>query len=730
MDPVLSRSLASALERRRARARWLRCSAVLVCGLLSACLTSAPLQTAAWQPPEPAPDPQRRLPVPTAPEVARPDAAALFAPAWVSGYLLSPDGQQLSYVQAQADTDVVWRALLDARGRVTRSMPVWTLPAGSRVGSAAWKDDRRLIVTTRRPAEPAEVFVVPMGADQPPRPGQPLAQPLRLSQPGGTEALLALAPGDAQHLLLSRRLPSGVSEAHRVHLGSGRRTLAHRSTERGHTRWWADEQGHIRVVRLQPEDRGKAAVWWHRPQASAALQPLAEAKTAGWRHIEALRLDPSAQRMLAVRRSAVADELLMVDLNSGELTVRHVVDRRKPGSPRLSAVWQAPTQAEPMALELKGWRSDLASLDPAVQRIWLSLRTRLSGQDIRVLDISANGQRWLVSARNDRQAEQVHVFDVNAATLAELPGTQRVAEPAALLPLAPVEWTARDGSPRAGLFGRSPRREDAAKAPVLFAAVDQAPLWRFQPWTQWLAAAQGHPVLWSDLPARAESESFWTDALAVFARMNLPARDDACIVLAVPSAAVLPAATLAGALAAVDCVAVVVGLETEHSVAQGLSAWRHRHAASEGPGGPEPSHVANPDDDRLSRGLPSLLPVDGRWKNKRVAVFIAASADPAAAPAWQQRIVSWCEDLPEMSVLRSRWSAGRHGSPVDPALLQSVADFIAERSAASPGPTPVGLPMLPLIGGGELSVKRTDPARQACSDMSPMGASPRLAALR
>jgi len=407
----------------------------------------------------PAPAQVDAAPAAVAPEAPAPIPTSAFAARSPFSGLpqLSPDGRRIAF--SLDDDGKSWIGVLDIEsGDLVRKLP---LDEDQGLRWFGWAGNDRLLIGLVVPitsnwaeGRVARLFVADLATGQshyvgPSRGQGVVGDDVLYTDPAGEFVLLSLQPQLWVEPEVWRfRLDGTDTRGEKI------------AAQRGVRRWIADNSGVVRVG-LGYENR-KVKVWY-RKDAGDRLRVIARVRPGDkdeiWDVVRVLKgsdegvvFEPGESGRLALRR-----------FNYATREVGDIVYENPEWD--LSGV-DLGEDGQPLAIHFTDDRDRVVWLDPELARLQSRLQQALGGTDVNIADRSRDGSRLLISTGGASDPGTWFVYTAATRELNEFAQIRPGIDPAALAPVEPVTYAARDGTPiRAYLT--LPRGREAKGLPLV-----------------------------------------------------------------------------------------------------------------------------------------------------------------------------------------------------------------------------------------------------------------------
>lgn len=370
---------------------------------------------------------------------------------------LSPNGERVAYGVSTAEQEII--GVLDvATSALVNRVP---LGEGQELQWFEWAGDGRLLVSLSLPSHfygvdvrVTRLFVVQLdtGAVSYVGPkGQGFdGDDVIHIDPAGEFVLLSVQPDPFTEPQVWRfRLDGSDTEGERVE--------RHANV----WQWIADDEGLVRMG-LGFAD-GKLKVWYRK----TADEPL--------RLIARVGPDDEDELWDVVRVISGSDEGLVIEPGeSGHLALRRFdLATRETGE----ILYENPDwdieqvdldqHGQPMAVHFTDDRSRVVWLDPDLARLQARFEKALGGEDqVQIIERARNGERMLVGRSDADDPGAWYIYTPATRELAEFARLRPQIDPAALAPVRPVEFEARDGT-KIHAYLTLPRGREAKGLPLI-----------------------------------------------------------------------------------------------------------------------------------------------------------------------------------------------------------------------------------------------------------------------
>ena len=265
-------------------------------------------------------------------------------------------------------------------------------------------------------------------------------------------------PEDPDHILVStnKRNPE-VFDVYKLDLRTGAATVVAENPG-DITAWQTDHQGRLR---LAMRTEGLKTTLLYRATEKAAWTPIVttDYKTS----VLPLFFDQAGARFYAIsNRGRDKTGLVLID----------------PAKPDAEQVLQVPDEVDlgsaTWSIRLKklvsaSWQGDRVVrrfFDAATEKTWGRMQAKLPGYEINVQSQTLDESKFIVAASNDRTEGARYLYDARADTMTRLAVINPKIPEAAMAPMTPIRYTARDGLvihgyltlPTEAVLGRTERK--------------------------------------------------------------------------------------------------------------------------------------------------------------------------------------------------------------------------------------------------------------------------------
>ncbi|MCU0574587.1 MAG: S9 family peptidase [Syntrophobacteraceae bacterium] len=305
---------------------------------------------------------------------------------------------------------------------------------------------------------------------------------------GGRATLLDELPDDPDHVLITLSLAHQESaDVHRLNIRSG--SLEKVAGNNGRiVDWLADHSGRVRIAL---EKRGEKTVLLHRPHSDSAFQPVIEVDLEVTIKPLLFTFD---NRNLYAASNMGRDKLALVvfDLDGG-------MEREKLFEHRdfdIQALSHSRKRKVLTHVSTLGWRTEHHFFDERSRDLHESWRRRLGGDEIEVVDTSADEQVALLRTSSDLSPGRYYIACGTSRIPVELAVVNPWLPSDQLRPMTPVVVTARDGLALHGYL-TLPSPDHSAPFPAIVKVHGgpwQRDRWRYDAEVQFLAN-RGYAVL-------------------------------------------------------------------------------------------------------------------------------------------------------------------------------------------------------------------------------------------
>lgn len=425
-------------------------------------------------------------------------AAAFFRAPLFSHVALSPDGQHVAAVAARDGSEVVVVIRPDDRAtqplaKLERENP----RRSTTVRTLGWPGNDRLLVSLEMPAPFAigvrarqtRLMTVPLDGSGP----RYLGQHWRLQEWSQFQHdVVSWLPDDPEHVLLDLWMPEQIGVSVRqvdVESGAMRPVVSAMSGSLGFA---ADHRGQVRVgwggwrdervlwARIDPDDSFDEIV---------RFDPFDDEDHAGFA-FAGFSEDPATIYVLA-KSAAERDALYAYDLESktrGALVFgRPDVD--------ITGVRGSQQDGHLLSVSYDTERPQLHFVDEAAGKEQEQIDRALPDRTNRISSSSQDDRYALVESSGDQTPPRYYLFDRERRNLAFLFAAYPELDGAALAPMDPIQYRARDGLVIHGYLTR-PRQGEAPYPTIVYPHADPwgRDVWGWDPVAQWLAS-RGFAVL-------------------------------------------------------------------------------------------------------------------------------------------------------------------------------------------------------------------------------------------
>ncbi|TRW79302.1 S9 family peptidase [Mycolicibacterium sp. 018/SC-01/001] len=363
--------------------------------------------------------------------------ADLFRPPTRAAATISPDGTTLAFLAPWQNRLNVWISDLEDEAAEPRCV---TADANRSVLHYEWTDDPRCLIYLQdvNGDENWHVFRVnldhpePTAVDLTPFPGV-MALPIREVKNGTTTVMM-------------NKREITLLDAYELDIATGQLTLL--AENPGHVNnWLSNDRGDLLATSLTSDgdlelSRAHGGALHHIARFDGADYPVG---------IHPMTITPDGTGVwMGSNRGTDRTRLVRVDLTTGAETEvdshpEFDLDPRAAVSPVIPGpLIQDKRTGELLAVRYYGERQIIRALDPNFADVLANLE-ELSDGDLGRLSSDESGQRWVVGFNHDREPGVTYLYDHRTGQSRQLFRPLPHLDPAALAPMQPVTFTARDG---------------------------------------------------------------------------------------------------------------------------------------------------------------------------------------------------------------------------------------------------------------------------------------------
>ncbi len=334
---------------------------------------------------------------------------------------------------------------------------------------------------------------------------------------GGRATLLDELPDDPEHVLVTLTLPDRESaDVYRLSVQTGNMEKAAESNGRI-VDWLADHRGRVRIA---VEKCGEKTILLHRLKEDSPFRPVCE---VGFEDTLKPLLFTFDNANVYAASNVGRDKLALVVLDLRDGVERDVLFEHDAFD--MQAVNHSRHRRLLTSVSYLDWRMKHHFFDSRSRSLHDAWSRRFDGQEVEVVDVGAGEQVHLLRVSSDRSPGRYFLAGGGSDELWKLADAGHRLPEAKLLPMKPVEVTARDGLLLRGYL-TLPGPEHSAPFPAIVKVHGgpwQRDRWRYDPEVQFLAS-RGYAVLQLNFRgSTGYGKKFWK---ASFKEWGLRMQDD------------------------------------------------------------------------------------------------------------------------------------------------------------------------------------------------------------
>ncbi|MBS0319268.1 MAG: S9 family peptidase [Proteobacteria bacterium] len=324
-------------------------------------------------------------------------------------------------------------------------------------------------------------------------------------------------PDDPAHVLISHnRRNAEVFDVYRYTLATGAETLVAQNPG-DYVGWLTDHAGNVRMA---VKTTGLDTVILYRPDEKSAFKPII---TTDYKTDVNLAFFDADNRHFYAISNRGRDKKALVRIDPAQPDVEHVVFATDAAD--VSGASWSRAHKRLIAAEYEDARLHRQFFDPAYKAMFAKLEQQLPGMELLLQSASLPETRFIVAAFSDRTPGTRYVYDAPTNKLSKLADINDKLPVAAMAPMKPVTFTARDGLTIHGYLtlpvGRAPK--DLACIVNPHGGPWARDSWGFNPEVQFLAN-RGYCILQINYRGSlGYGRKFWE---ASFGQWGLAMQDD------------------------------------------------------------------------------------------------------------------------------------------------------------------------------------------------------------